>query len=684
MAFARALLTVVGLLAVAAWRVDAQGNSTGGNSSTVLNMTGPGNWTRPEIEGLKSSVPYQTNRTFYAHLIGTSWQNFTVVSSIGQHNFTTTATPVAEILRNSDAQGWDFLSVRSLVGIDAYYVAGYAEGFVTYKNIYNAWYNTVEEKQRIVLRPQAPNATSKANETCISDYVNTQIAFLRNHEKTTPFGRQLANLWRQMEGMADGWRAGYEAAGKPRSIHTELNFTSIYLLNYLPEFTSVKHKCTMPNHTAVEPRATPQNLGDHCSVLYKVSGNDVIFGHTTWFTYESMTRSYKTYHFPGGEIASIRVSSYPGVVGSTDDWFLTGAGLAVTETTLGNMNETSSKMIRPESTPLFMRSVIASYLATTPAEWVALFKRENSGQCNNQWQVLQTHWAYSDLNASRPMRNGTFWVAEQSLQEVIAADQTALLAKQKYWASYNVPFYPQIVKNLNFTLPDVRGRMFERQQGNVTNVTGMYYMLRYNNYEHDKISTQPECRTPWTPNGTIQCPPDYQQNPNFAIAARGDLQGPDGFALYGATDVKVSTARVSATGKYKTIAQVGPTTIQQKPFVLSHYVAANPEAATVKWRGLPNTVEWDPVELDDTHLIIPETGAPTPTGAPAATTAAPTPAPAAGGNGPAPWVVGLLIIVALLSAAAAGIVCVRSSRETAQHKQPTRNEDTPLVDRSAV
>jgi hypothetical protein len=64
----------------------------------------------------------------------------------------------------------------------------------------------------------------------------------------------------------------------------------------------------------------------HCSAAVALAqGNAELFtAHNTWCGYYSMLRVFKHYHFAFSTAAPVRVSmsSYPGVIHSTDDWCL--------------------------------------------------------------------------------------------------------------------------------------------------------------------------------------------------------------------------------------------------------------------------------------------------------------------------------------------------------------------------
>lgn len=109
----------------------------------------------------------------------------------------------------------------------------------------------------------------------------------------------------------------------------------------------------------------------------------------------------------------------------------------------------------------------------------------------------------------------------------MAADQTPLLASQGYFSSYNVPFYPEIFNvSGQWALVDAygpffswgntsRARIFQRDAPKVADLEGMKRLLRYNDFQHDPISTE----------GCGANPPYSAIN---AIAARADLNPPNG------------------------------------------------------------------------------------------------------------------------------------------------------------
>lgn len=90
---------------------------------------------------------------------------------------------------------------------------------------------------------------------------------------------------------------------------------------------------------------------------------------------------------------------------------------------------------------VFVRTMVANRLASDGLAWTKLFKRHNSGTYNNQWMVIN----YSLFRPGRRMpKHGLLYVLEQMPGLVETRDVTEQLLSQTYWASYNVPFIPEI------------------------------------------------------------------------------------------------------------------------------------------------------------------------------------------------------------------------------------------------
>ncbi|KAM7309986.1 putative secreted protein [Ixodes scapularis] len=307
-----------------------------------------------------------------------------------------------------------------------------------------------------------------------------------------------------------------------------------------------------------------------CSVLIKVlpDNEDILFAHNTWFLYRSMLRIEKKYTFPwhvtseSSEIIpghTISMPSYPGKLLSLDDFYIASTGLAITETSLENNNDSLRNLIKPENAPLtWVRCMVATRLAVTGSQWVEYFGKLNSGTLNNQWMVLD----YKLFTPGAAIGKDTFWILEQMPNTTKTKDVSEYLQNQKYWASYNIPFLPeifnlsgqpQLVKKYgNYYSHDMcpRAQLFRREQGKVEDVDSMTALMRYNDYTHDPVSR-------------CNCTPPY--NAIYAISSRYDLLDPEGSydmpnmarRAVGATDMKLTNYGMSRRLEF--IAINGPT-----------------------------------------------------------------------------------------------------------------------------
>ena len=256
---------------------------------------------------------------------------------------------------------------------------------------------------------------------------------------------------------------------------------------------------------------------------------DLLFAHSSWFTYGSMLRSFKSYKFgladpgsapfrPGNQVA---FSSYPGLLSSLDDFYLMGGGLALVQTTNSIFNLDLYKLVTPETALAWQRVRVANWAASSGASWQQLFSHFNSGTYNNQYMVIDL----SKFTPNKGLEEGLLQVVEQIPGLVVGEDMTRTL-QFGYWPSFNVPFFREIYDKsgyANFTGRQAargpeyakategldyqqapRSKIFRRDAGNVTDLASLQYLMRYNG---------------WKPTGGDK----YADTPMGAICSRGDL-----------------------------------------------------------------------------------------------------------------------------------------------------------------
>jgi hypothetical protein len=540
-----------------------------------------GNWTRPSIEN-----------AFPADFAASDAAVLYVTGSGAARTFSWTmsdgAAEAVRVERNKNVSGWELIKFtynNATFANDTeggYYAAGYAEGYLTFQGIYYTYLDQVKDNVREVLDSSSASAFLSAN-----------MAYVRNHDTSTPFGQQLRKQNRLIDGLAAGWMAYYnEDPSHQQGINVQLGRDHMYYLSYMEGLEDIESKFGVS--AEMEALLKRPSKRDHCSALMKLTSTDLYFAHDTWSGFHTMLRQYKTYEFGGTRVS---MSGYPGSISSIDDFYVTSNKLAVTETTNNINNNSIYVNMTTTQVPEFHRVMIANFLARTPEEWMGYFKEENSGTYNNQYMVADMAAAQAALDKGEPLPAGTFWVGEQVPGLVVAADQTAFLNEHKHWPSYNIPFYPEIYAMMGY--PAINGPewygfndyhnysravIFKRMQDMVTDDVTMWYMMRYNNWQQDPASAIPWCKQN---GGDVHCKDTETHSAGLAVAARFDLN-PMNISAWedevgeaagdvsnwpsGAIDTKMTSARWVMENS-KVVIQNGPSFVQQPIFSWSAYVA---------------------------------------------------------------------------------------------------------------
>ncbi|XP_049266803.1 putative phospholipase B-like 2 [Rhipicephalus sanguineus] len=346
-----------------------------------------------------------------------------------------------------------------------------------------------------------------------------------------------------------------------------------------------------------------------CSAVVKVVGDNegLIFGHDAWFVYRAMLRFQKHYIFPWHLTASQTepedvvpghtwtISSYPGMLMSWDSFYLTSGGLAITETQLLNNNEELQKQVTPSGgIPGWIRAAVASRLATSGEEWVRIMATENGGTANSQNLVVD----FKLFTPGQPVSDGTLYLLERMPGFAKYEDVSHGLRDKKYWPGYNVAYFPEVFEmtaqpeNIKkygryYSYDECpRARMFQRDNGKLTDVDSVVTYLRYNDYKNDPLSR-------------CNCTPPY--NPVLAISARTDLLDPNGQydapamnrRAVGGIDAKVTSNELFPSLEF--VGESGPTWRIQPPFQWSTSGLADSHLGQPdKWQFKPIQHKWEP------------------------------------------------------------------------------------------
>lgn len=365
------------------------------------------------------------------------------------------------------------------------------------------------------------------------------------------------NTMVQFLALVEGYNANHEQY---------LSAADLFLLNSLgdiddlmPALNYTDYKGNVTKKRSVDFCSAPWCIAEierrsHCTVIVKAIDGELHVTHNMWTGYFQMLVVWKQYDFQlsdAGIVSSkIAFSSWPGLLSSEDDYYITGQGLLITETTNNVYNYQLYDLISPSSLVAWVRATTANYMATDAKSWHELFKKYNSGTYNNQWVVTDTNLFKTNMTVLAP---NTIVIGSQLPGYYEFADVTNFYNQNGYWASYNVPYFEKAKQLSGYkTMQSLYGNLFswentprakiirERQAG-ITSMALLQQFMRNNNWTHDPLS--------------LNCPMNQ-------IAARGDLSPPGDHmclrAAFGSVSVKITSTALSKRFAANLI--VGPTT----------------------------------------------------------------------------------------------------------------------------
>nr|XP_039257523.1 putative phospholipase B-like 2 [Styela clava] len=478
---------------------------------------------------------------------------------------------------NVETTGWAVGEFTTNPDVDPHlqaYGAGYAEGYITSERIEQTWNNT--------LKGYCDSTPLSNSCVKIHDFVQDNIQWMLDMIKKNPddkFWDEVNKGLLQVQGLEDGYKN--LAVYNPTIRLKPFGFYLFQLGGDLEDLEVALEVEESLKHRAVG--------SGHCSALVKIvtdktGKQDLFSAHDTWSSFESMLRIMKRYNF-GSHSESF--SGYPGSVFSGDDFYILATGLVTMETTNGNSNSDLWKYVTPETVPEWLRNIAANRLAKNGEEWCEIFSNYNSGTYNNQWMIVD----YNEFE--KQSKTGVLYVLEQLPGETVFDDVSNVLFNQTYWASYNIPYFPEIFKDSGqpamvakygdwFTHDkNPRAKIFARDHKKVVDMNSLIKLMRYNDFKNDPISR-------------CNCTPPYSAE--NSIAARCDLNPADGVFPFGAlkqrdhaaTDVKATSYSLQKV--LGMMAESGPTHDQQPVFEWSKSPYAN-----VSHLGMPDRFDFSPV-----------------------------------------------------------------------------------------
>ena len=472
--------------------------------------------------------------------------------------------------------GWGILRVKTSQNfhdLDQVYAAGFVEGALTAKRIYEHYIN---------MNDFFFSSLNSSEIGQFRQFFAEQEKWVRqmvNENEDDPFWRQAGMIQSQFDGLVDGYTK-YHAPGQ------ELDRFAFSVLNGVGDLLDLKTVFSKKEKedwdSFMKPDAGKKKthaetklkvaLSTHCTALIKVLPDlsDLLFAHSSWFSYSAMNRIYKHYFFQVSEKSTaakkISFSSYPGFLESLDDFYLMDSGLVMIQTTNNVFDTSLYDKVSVHSLLAWQRVRIANTMAHGGKEWASVVAKYNSGTYNNQYMILDL----SKFKMGEVLEDDLLWVVEQIPGYVESSDVTEVL-RNGYWGSWNVPYfekvyqmsgYPTFVNQhgLDFSYQMApRAKIFRRDSQKVTNFGTLKWIMRYNEYKDDRFS---------------------EKNPMDTICSRGDLNSGHP-VLAGCYDTKVSSYKRAL--KLVSEAVNGPTAQDQPPFKWSEQKNSN-----VLHEGQPN------------------------------------------------------------------------------------------------
>lgn len=512
------------------------------------------------------------------------------------------------IYRDVNGSYWNYLDAHMQTEVTSkadhlsYSTAiGFLEGYLTcseihtfYPNFYSAVFGTSPPGIQTL-------AFIKAN-------YEWMVKMAKENAETDEYWYTIQTVLNQINGIYQGYVAG--CGGKSLSSYKDGDnryFMSLehptlehfLLINAWGDLYQIALKFKEPGQNSRKfgnrkLHADKLKLVERCSAIVKIldDKSDIVFGHATWDTYESLgPRIFKHYNTAlmrngfAEHHYDVYFSSSPALISSIDDFFTVSgyAQLGVIETTNSLYNIRLLDLVQPQSVLSWARAVTSNQMAASGADWPVQFSRYHSGTYTNQWMVL-------DLKLFTPGQmpeEGFFNVLEEVPGLIHTEDMTKKLVADSYWGSYNNPYFEDVseasgyakvcsfdVHECHDTCP--RANIFREYHSQVQDVDGAKWILSYNSFQNDTYSLNDSCN---------------------AIACRGDLEPEESQqGAFGALDAKVSSAvnakRFPGVAP-NLFARLGPTHDQQPVFCWSKVK----DESTYVHNGQPDCFDFTWVQL---------------------------------------------------------------------------------------
>jgi hypothetical protein len=181
---------------------------------------------------------------------------------------------------------------------------------------------------------------------------------------------------KEMRGIA----AGLTKAGVPTTLDQVIGW------NAYMEMTGYWWPTVASQYSAAAPGAYGSNAKSHCSGFIATGSatadGKIVIGHTSFTEFWNGQYMNVILDITPEDGQRMAMQTSPGWIASMTDFWVTGGGLVVLETTLVGYQGYDTK-----KAPEYVRARNASQYATSIEEWVKLMDAENNGGYANSWLI---------------------------------------------------------------------------------------------------------------------------------------------------------------------------------------------------------------------------------------------------------------------------------------------------------
>ena len=405
------------------------------------------------------------------------------------------------------------------------YCAGYLEGVMLQKRIYQAYINNIYVTYGEAAEPKF--------ESYIEDFYEENYKRMKEMIEANPQVEYWTNVdafLRISDGMFDGYN-------KTAPAEEAIQHSDFIIHNQLPDIYDIK--------TAVGTLSPTDPIRAKCTAAIRLlpDYSDLYIMHNAWSDYRNAFGLTIDYDFPVKGFAARRVSltTLVGMISSLDDFYVADSGLIVFETSLMSQDKNMLKEYitsHKNSILCGMRALIAMFTATNGPEWAQIFLKENSGTYNNDYYV-------TDINLFKRKEkptNGLVTLIEQVPSEThYVYDVTQNLTNDGFIASFNVPFNEEVYHICKYDEVEGTSEYFHpyklhprylisaRELPRIETFEDFQKFSRYNNYKNDPYS---------------------ENDPLNTIASREDLLGNSPSGAFNQKAIKASLGYTTMEYKF--------------------------------------------------------------------------------------------------------------------------------------